>query len=94
MKKRRKHSSEFKFKVALAALCEHETLSQLASRYEVSPAQISQWKRKLLDSGVEVFSTSRKRSEQNEQDLIDSLHRKVGELQMRLDWLKKRGLGE
>lgn len=94
MKKRRKHSSEFKFKVALAALREQETLSQLASRYEVSPVQISQWKRKLLDSGVEVFSTSRKRSEQHEQELIDNLHRKVGELQMRLDWLKKRGLGE
>lgn len=94
MKKRRKHSSEFKFKIALAALREQETLSQLASRYEVSPAQISQWKRKLLDSGVAVFSTARKRSEQNEQELIDNLHRKVGELQMRLDWLKKRGLGE
>lgn len=94
MKKRRKHSSEFKFKVALAALREQETLSQLATRYEVSPVQISQWKRKLLDSGVEVFSVARKRSEQNEQELIDRLHRKVGELQMRLDWLKKRGLGE
>lgn len=94
MKKRRKHSSEFKFKDALAALREQETLSQLASRYEVSPVQISQWKRKLLDSAVEVFSTARKRNEQNEQELIDNLHRKVGELQMRLDWLKKRGLAE
>jgi len=94
MKKRRRHSSEFKFKVAVEALREHQTLSQLASRYELSPVQISQWKKQLLESGQEVFTRGRKQEHQADQELIDDLHRKVGELQMRLDWLKKRGLGE
>ncbi|NRA51726.1 MAG: transposase [Phaeodactylibacter sp.] len=94
MKKRRRHSAEFKFKVAVEALREHQTLSQLASRYELSPVQISQWKKQLLESGQEVFTRGRKQEQHADQQLIDDLHRKVGELQMRLDWLKKRGLGE
>lgn len=94
MKKRRRHSAEFKFKVAVEALREQQTLAQLASRYELSPVQISQWKKQLLESGQEVFSRGRKQQQNDEQQRIDDLHRKVGELQMRLDWLKKRGLGE
>lgn len=94
MKKRRRHSAEFKFKVAVEALREQQTLSQLASRYELSPVQISQWKKQLLESGQDIFTRSHKQKQNDEQQLVDDLHRKVGELQMQLDWLKKRGLGE
>ena len=93
MKKRRRHSAEFKFKVAVEALREQQTLSQLASRYELSPVQISQWKKQLLESGQDIFTRSHKQKQNDEQQLVDDLHRKVGELQMQLDWLKKRGLG-
>lgn len=94
MKKRRRHSAAFKFKVALEALREQQTLSQLASRYELSPVQISQWKKQLLESGEVVFTRGHKQKQSDEQQLIDDLHRKVGELQMQLDWLKKRGLSK
>jgi transposase len=46
-KKRRSFSAEFKAKVALEALKEQETLNQIASRYDVLPVQVSQWKQHL-----------------------------------------------
>lgn len=92
MQKRRVHSSAFKFKVALEALRELETMSQLASRFEVSPAQISQWKKELKDSGPEVFGKKSRKSSRSDQAQLDNLYRKIGELEMQLDWLKKKGL--
>ena len=55
-KKRRRFSSDFKFRVALEAAKGQRTLSELASEYSVHPNQISQWKRQLLENGADVFS--------------------------------------
>lgn len=94
MKNRRRHAPDFKFKVAVSALREQETLAQLASRYEISPVQISQWKKQLLESGPLVFSKKRNKDQVHNQSEVDNLHRKIGELQMQLDWLKKNGLSQ
>jgi len=53
--KRKQHSAEFKFKVALEAAKEQKTLSQLGSEYELHPTQISEWKRQLLTASGSVF---------------------------------------
>lgn len=93
MAKRRKISSEFKFKVARAALQENKTLSELASEYGVAPAQISNWKKQLLELGPSLFDRGKKSEKgADQQPLIDSLHQKIGELQVQLDWVKKKGL--
>ena len=38
---RKKYDSKFKVKVALEAIKKHETLNELAVKYEVSPVMIS-----------------------------------------------------
>ena len=43
--KRTRYSAEFKAKVALEALREHKTLSELAAEFEIHPNQIVEWKR-------------------------------------------------
>ena len=44
MKTRRRFMSEFKAKVALEAIQGHRTIAELATRHELHPNLITQWK--------------------------------------------------
>ena len=46
---RRKFSSAHKAKVAIEAIKELRTISEIAQEYEVHPNQVSQWKREFLE---------------------------------------------
>jgi len=88
-KKRQRRSAQFKFQVALEALKEQKTLSQLANEYEVHPTQITQWKKQLLDGGTSLFGQQHLR-EQHEQTAREAeLFEQIGRLKMELEWLKK-----
>ena len=52
---RRNHSAKFKAKVALAALKGDKTLAELCEQYEIHANQITDWKKQLLSSAVDVF---------------------------------------
>jgi transposase-like protein len=88
IRKRTRHSAEFKAKVALEAAKEINTLNELATKYGVHPAQISQWKKQLLDSLSSIFSTQKKRTDDTQQ--LDNLYRQIGEVTVQRDWLKKK----
>lgn len=68
-KTRRKSSLEFKTKVALEALKEGETLSELAKRFELHPNQISQWKKEFLKKSSTVFDKKDQQPAKKEVDL-------------------------
>jgi len=88
--KRKQHSADFKFKVALEALKELKAASELSSIYEVHPTLISNWKKQLKDKGKEVFSNNGNRKEQDTQSLQSALYEEIGRLKFELDWLKKK----
>ncbi len=48
-RKRRRHSDEFKARVALEAVKGVKTLSELSATHGVHPTVIAQWKRHLVD---------------------------------------------
>jgi len=89
-KKRRRHTAQFKFRVALEAAGEAKTISQIASEYEVHPTLVRNWKKQLLSGGAEVFESSSKR--QNQEQGVDEavLYEQIGRLKMELEWLKKK----
>ena len=89
-KQRRRLSAEFKAKVALEALKEQQTLTELAKRYKVHPTQISTWKKQLLEHSAQVFSEGNNRDDAEQQELIDTLYRTIGQREIELDWLKKK----
>jgi len=89
--KRKQHSAQFKFRVALAAAKEDKTLGQLATEYGVHPGQISQWKRQLLTDGVEVFGRNGGCRQAHTQEAEQAeLYEQIGRLKMELEWLKKK----
>jgi transposase-like protein len=91
-KKRRSFSAQFKAKVALEALKEQETLNQIASRYDVLPVQVSQWKQQLLGSASGAFERKgeRERAQEDQGAKEAVLYQKIGQLEVELDWLKKK----
>ena len=82
-------SAAFKKKVALDALKEEKTLGQLASQHGIHPMQVSKWKKELINGAESIFEDKRS---QKKQDLIsrEELERKIGQLTVELDFLKKR----
>ncbi len=52
---RKKHSPQFKAKVALAAIQNDETIAQIASRFGVHPTMASAWKRQMLENAADIF---------------------------------------
>jgi transposase len=59
-KKRNRYTPEFKAKVALAALKNDETISELSARFGVHPTMINNWKRALVDGASDIFGKSQK----------------------------------
>lgn len=83
---RRNHTPAFKAKVALAAVKGDKTLSELATRFDVHPNQITQWKAQLLDRATEVFEGSARQAEPPVD--LKALHAKIGELALENDFLE------
>jgi transposase-like protein len=90
MPKGKRHSAQFKFKVALEAAKGTKTLTELASQYGLHPSQISEWKQQLLQDGPSVFSTQTARQQREQEALQTELYEQIGRLKMELEWLKKK----
>lgn len=87
---RRKHTAEFKARVALEAIRGIDTLNEIAAKYEIHPVQVSNWKKELLNRVPELFA--RKNAAKNKDEELEraQLERKVGQLSMEVDWLEKK----
>lgn len=85
---RRKFSNEFKAKVAIEALKERQTLSELAKTFEIHPNQISQWKREFMENADKAFGNGGKEKDSSEADQ-EKLYSKIGKLEVENDFLKK-----
>lgn len=92
MRIKKTHTSEFKAKVALTALKENRTMSELASDFGVHPISIGLWKKTATDNFAHLFDgqNGAQVEAREQKNLIEKLYGKIGEIEMENDWLKKK----
>ena len=88
--KRKRYTKEFKAKVALEAIKGQKTVNEIASEFGIHSSQINDWKRQLLAGMPQVFDGQGERREAATEAERDQLYRKIGKLQVEVDWLKKK----
>jgi len=89
-KKRKKYSSQVKFKVALEAVKGQHTLNEIGRKHSVHPNQVSGWKKQLLEEGETVFGQDAIRRLKDQDAREAELYEQIGRLKMELEWLKKK----
>lgn len=89
-RKRKQYSSDFKAKVALAAIKGDQTTSELAARFQVHPTMVSTWKRELLERAAELFDSKTGKKPKSHQDEVDNLYRQIGQLSVERDFLARK----
>lgn len=88
---RRKIDAALKAKIALEALREQATVTDLAQRYGVHPTQVYAWKKQLQDQAARAFDGGVGRDgEAAHEREIEKLHAKIGQLTVERDFLAKR----
>jgi len=90
MPRGKRHSAQFKFKVALEAAKGSKTLNELSSEYGLHASQISEWKSRLLTEGASIFDATTAQEQRAQQALQTELYEQIGRLKMELEWLKKK----
>lgn len=94
MGKGKVYSANFKAKVAMAALKENMSMSQLSSEYGVHTNQISSWKKQLQQGAVGIFDQkSEVQKAEEQEELVRRLYEQIGQLQYEANWLKKKAGG-
>lgn len=87
---RKQFPSEFKAKVALAALKGDKTIAELASEFQVHTTQINAWKAALKERAFEVFNGQGGKSAAEYKNQLEELYSDIGRIQVENNWLKKK----
>jgi transposase len=89
MKTRRRFTTEFKVKVALEAIRGERTISQLATKHQLHPNQITQWKRQAIENLAKAFDDKAADAQAGREAEVAKLHAKIGQLVIERDFLAK-----
>jgi len=88
--RRKTFSPGFKAKVALEAIREEKTLNELSAKYEVHANVIRGWKKQALENMEAIFEDKRKKKSVDKTSDPDQLYKRIGQMNVENDWLKKK----
>jgi len=90
-KKRRSFSAEFKAKIVLEMIEDDKTVNEIASKYDLLPRSVQQWKKQFLENASLAFDKSAVVKEYKEEinnlsKEKDKIAKKLGEVIVERDW--------
>ena len=92
---KKKYTPDLKAKAVLEVLKERKTANEIAQQFAVHPSMLSIWKKLLVDGLPAFFAEpASKRTDTKDRELLDRLYQQIGQLQVELDWLKKKQSGD
>ena len=87
MNKRKQHSPNLKFQIALKAI-ETGNCTAVARQYGVSNTLANRWKHQLMEHGVEVFHTTQNKELEKLQQHVSRLEQLIGKKEVEINLLK------
>jgi putative transposase len=87
---RKSYPPSLKAKVAIEAIRNQRTTTQMAQIYRIHPTLVSTWKKQALDALPAMFQQPRDSRGQSAEAEKEELYNQIGRLKVELDWLKKR----
>ena len=94
-KKRRNWSPEEKANIVLEILREESTLSEISRKYDIAQPVLSRWRTEFLSNMPSVFNKGNKsldKIQKEHEEEKEMLVKKIGELTLDVDFLKKKHL--
>ena len=90
MAQRRKHTGQFKARVAVEAIAGHKTVNEISAEYGVHASQIHKWKNQALEHPPELLDGGRPSSRDAHEANESRLYQQIGQLTMEVEYLKKK----
>jgi len=87
---RRRFDAAFKAKVAVEAVRELKTVSEIAKQFRVHPNQVTLWKKQLLSGAEQAFESAGGKVPSSDEPQVAELYEQIGRLKVELEWLKKK----
>lgn len=87
--KRRQLSAQFKAQVALHALKEQRTVSEISKEYSVTPSKIYAWKKMAREGLSMIFSQEKRLVTGLSSEEAEKLYAEIGRLKVENSFLKK-----
>ena len=86
---RKRHSAEFKARVALEAIKGEQTLAEIGARHGVHLTLVAAWKKAAIAGLTDTFSAKAANPGSGVEAELARLHAKIGQLVMERDFLAK-----
>jgi len=87
---RKRHSAEFKARVALEAIKGEQTLAEIGAKHGVHLTMVAAWKKAAIDGLTATFGAKAESSAASVSETeVARLHAKIGQLVVERDFLAK-----
>lgn len=90
MAQRKRHTGQFKARVAVEAIAGHKAVNQIATEYGIHPSQVNKWKKDAVERLPDVLSHGRGGKSGRQEEVEARLYQQIGQLTMELGYLKKK----